>query len=108
MKIKVSEATNTQLNWLVTMAIGEYKPTAVPNYTTDWSEAGPIIEREGITVVCWAMRPEPDWMARLWLELNGRASVAFRGSTPLIAAMRCYVSLVLGDEVDVPDELGSR
>jgi hypothetical protein len=73
--------------------------------STDWAQGGPIIEREGITVVCWAMRPGPDWMARLWLELNGRDSAAFTGPTPLIAAMRCYVHLTLGDEVDVPKEL---
>ena len=27
------------------------------------------------------------------------------GSTPLIAAMRCYVASKLGDEVEVPEEL---
>jgi hypothetical protein len=27
------------------------------------------------------------------------------GPTPLIAAMRCYVTSKLGDEVEVPDEL---
>ena len=27
------------------------------------------------------------------------------GPTPLIAAMRCYCSFKLGDEVDVPEEL---
>jgi hypothetical protein len=75
------------------------------NPSGDWMQGGPIIEREGITVVCWAMRPGPDWMARLWLELNGRASVTFTGSTPLIAAMRCYVASKLGDEVEIPEEL---
>jgi hypothetical protein len=28
-----------------------------------------------------------------------------KGPTPLIAAMRCYVTLKLGDEVEVPEEL---
>jgi hypothetical protein len=27
------------------------------------------------------------------------------GSSPLEAAMRCYVASKLGDEVDIPDEL---
>jgi len=27
------------------------------------------------------------------------------GSTYLIAAMRCFVALKLGDEIDIPDEL---
>jgi hypothetical protein len=121
--MKTSELTRHALNWAVAKAEGValldphnnewelcwtlladnsgeyYSPS------TDWAQGGPIIEREGITVVCWAMRPGPDWMARLWLELNGRDSVAFTGPTPLIAAMRCYVHLTLGDEVDVPKEL---
>ena len=29
------------------------------------------------------------------------------GPTPLIAAMRCYVVSKLGEEVEVPDALGS-
>jgi hypothetical protein len=28
------------------------------------------------------------------------------GDTPLIAAMRCYVASKLGDEVEIPKELG--
>jgi len=28
------------------------------------------------------------------------------GPTPLIAAMRCYVASKMGDEIDVPTELG--
>lgn len=31
--------------------------------------------------------------------------LAVKGSTPLVAAMRCYVAAELGDEVEVPDEL---
>jgi hypothetical protein len=27
------------------------------------------------------------------------------GPTPLIAVMRCYVALKLGDEVEIPEEL---
>jgi hypothetical protein len=30
------------------------------------------------------------------------------GPTPLIAAMRCYVASKLGDEVEIPSELGSQ
>lgn len=77
----------------------------IPAFSTDWSQGGPIIEREGILVVCWTLRPVSVWMARLWLEPNGRVSVAFKASTPLVAAMRCYVSLTLGDDVEIPSEL---
>jgi len=73
--------------------------------STDWAQGGPIIEREGITVVCWAKRPDSNWMAQIWIEPNVRSSHACTGPTPLIAAMRCYVHIKLGDEVDVPELL---
>jgi hypothetical protein len=63
--------------------------------STDWEQAGPIIEREMITVE-WTGE---DWMACIWCDEK------FLGPTPLIAAMRAYVASKLGDEVEVPDEL---
>jgi hypothetical protein len=66
----------------------------------DWSQGGPIIEREKINirdeVTCWS-----SWM---W-DSNRCGDVSYYGPTPLIAAMRCYVASKLGDEVDVPEEL---
>ncbi|NBW21377.1 MAG: DUF2591 domain-containing protein [Caulobacteraceae bacterium] len=70
------------------------------SYSTDWAQGGPIIEREGIELLCenigvrWVAIPQkgPEW----------------RGSTPLIAAMRCYVASKLGDEVEIPTELGGQ
>lgn len=58
-----------------------------------WSQAGLIIEREGISIL-------DGWHA--YIE-NMRCPA--RGETPLVAAMRCYVKSRLGDEVDVPEEL---
>lgn len=63
--------------------------------STDWEQAGPIIEREMITVE-WIGE---DWMACIWCDEK------FLGPTPLIAAMRAYVASKLGDEVEVPGEL---
>ena len=60
-------------------------------YSTDWAQGGPIIEREGIALL-------PPGLA----EMPG---VEGRGETLLIAAMRCYVASVLGDEVEVPEGL---
>lgn len=69
--------------------------------STDWSQGGPIIEREGIATAplteCWEAQIEPDCN-------YPRPKVSY-GPTPLIAAMRCYVASKLGDEVEVPDEL---
>jgi hypothetical protein len=64
-------------------------------YSTDWALAGPIIEREKMTLE-WTGE---DWMAYI------RHDEEYFGPTPLIAAMRCYVASVLGDEVEVPNEL---
>ena len=67
-----------------------YKPS------TDWSQGGPIIAREGITL---QQSPDRD----CWMAHNN--SPAFEGDAPLIAAMRCYVASRLGDEVETPSEL---
>lgn len=64
--------------------------------STDWSQGGPIIQRENLELVplcpgTWrAISVGRDW---------------YNGRTPLEAAMRCYVASKLGDEVDVPAEL---
>lgn len=66
--------------------------------STDWSQGGPIIEREKIGV--WPSESiSGQWGARM---LN---TYIMYGPTPLIAAMRCFVASKLGDEVEVPDEL---
>jgi hypothetical protein len=68
------------------------------SYSTDWSDGGPIIERERINV-----DPSPDnpeWYA--YFDNGGKW---FSGPTPLVAAMRCYVASKLGDEVKIPEEL---
>jgi len=69
-------------------------------YSTDWAQGGPIIEREGMQV----KKHASNWIA---LPANAEFSEeAYQeGDTPLIAAMRCYVASKLGDEVDVPEEL---
>lgn len=64
--------------------------------STDWSQGGPIIERERIKV-----DPRKGiWEATVWNE--PRTQNASCGPTPLIAAMRCYVASRLGDDVEIP------
>jgi hypothetical protein len=64
--------------------------------STDWAQGGPIIEREMIELE-WS---GSEWWARMWADED------FSGPTPLIAAMRCYVASKLGDEIELPEELG--
>jgi len=68
-----------------------------PEYSTNWAEGGPIIERENIELF---IRDE-QWFAYSSLS----TPEDFHGDTPLIAAMRCYVASQFGDTVDVPSEL---
>jgi hypothetical protein len=69
-------------------------------YSTDWAQGGPIIEREMLCV-------NPDH-PRGWMAITNSAELMQFGPTPLIAAMRCYVSSKLGDEVEIPEELGEN
>jgi hypothetical protein len=85
-KLKTSELTGAALDWAVAKCeLGEaINEVDDPHfYSTDWALAGPID-------LYW--EAECGWA---WAK----------GPTPLIAAMRCYVTLKLGDEVEVPEEL---
>lgn len=121
MKIKTSELTRTALDWAVAKIEG-YKPCYTdgrlrpvfrtgldveptwPNYSTDWAQGGPIIERERITLRVSTM-PVLDWAAFYDVPGEYHAHIRKKGPTALIAAMRCYVQLKLGNEVEIPEEL---
>lgn len=73
-------------------------------YSTDWSQGGPIIEREGIG----AMETEAgsgEWEAFIWLNPDMHIPLIQEGPTPLIAAMRCFVASKMGDTVEIPEAL---
>lgn len=77
------------------------KPQCLAAYSMDWAQSGPIIEREVI-----ALEPMThDEHGYGWLATRGEGSNIYMefGSTPLIAAMRCYVASKLGDEVTIPE-----
>jgi hypothetical protein len=75
--------------------------------TENWSQGGPIIEREEINLEIHEGGHTRASFYRMRLTHDGRVKHYHHqhGPTPLIAAMRCFVSSRLGDEVDVPDEL---
>ena len=70
----------------------------------DWSQGGPIIERELINLSPPFGCEQPDAGTNSWGAYIAN-KVGQIGPTPLIAAMRCFVASKLGDEVDVPEEL---
>ena len=101
MKIKTQDLTGAALDWAVAKALNldyyqpDYGPSE-PEFSTDWAQGGPIIDRTGIL-----FRGEAgDYTA--WI-VEPYAKVA--GPTHLIAAMRCFVASELGDEVEIPEEL---
>ena len=106
MKIKTSETTPIQINWLVAEALNPGDGARILaneidfiQYHEDWAHGGPIIEWEKLGSLHEARGV---WSARTkWDD----PTKVFYGKTKLIAAMRCYVASRLGDEVEVPDEL---
>lgn len=71
----------------------------LPDYTTDWFQMGPIIDREKISIRHWDNTP----VIHAYMPTQG--SDWSEGQTPLIAVARCYVTSKLGDTVEVPEEL---
>jgi hypothetical protein len=137
MKIKTSELQGAALDWAVASCwkslmkspdgfyIATFGPLFSKGYrypcwrgkkftpSTDWSQGGPIIEREEVCI--WkSSEPEKGKWASAgpqWMELDVESAEfealpdPWHGPTPLIAAMRCYVASEIGDEVEIPDEL---
>ena len=65
-------------------------------YSTEWANGGPIIEHDRILLKATG----DTWVAYSY----GQGHFAY-GPTPLVAAMRCYVTYNLGEEIDIPEEL---
>jgi hypothetical protein len=106
MKIKTSELKDLALDYVVAMIEGytlnpATRSSAWIAYSTDWSQGGPIIEREGMAL---NMEDTHEWQAAMWWDdEDSKGDILMVGPTPLIAAMRCYVASKLGDEVEIPE-----
>jgi hypothetical protein len=91
------------ISWIIER-IGQYQQ--LPCYSTDWSQGGPIIERERIQTTPRGETTDL-WEAIVFdnIFMDDGSDCFQTGPTPLIAAMRCFVASRLGDEVDIPEEL---
>lgn len=122
--MRVQDLTGVQLDWAVAKAEGDLYPRGdvmvlegklfsiepgeyeIPdiwrkyNPTDSWHLAGPIIERERISIRQWTNVP----IVHAYMPQDD-APWASDGTSPLIAAMRVYVMAKLGDEVEIPEEL---
>lgn len=106
--MKTAELTGAALDWAVMHALYPNNKLAFFQmryrlgdfrYSVSWDQSGPIIERERITIRYW----HNDQFVHAYMPESG--APWSEGSTPLIAACRCFVASKLGDEVDIPKEL---
>jgi len=119
MKIKTRELIGAALDWAVAKCDG-WQPVYTNGalypvfqkggnvekiwreYSTDWSQAGPIIEREKISLEC---KQDGWWVASCQYNYSEDKEHVQLADAPLIAAMRCFVDSKLGNEIEIPEEL---
>ena len=120
-KLKTAELLGAALDWAVceadrnipTVVDGTVRMTpwhqTVYAPSTNSAQGEPLMELAQISVVrCRDLyfpkgNEKGDYYEPYWRATAGVAKQY--GPTPLIAAMRCFVALKLGNEVDVPEEL---
>ena len=134
MKILIEEATPLQLDYLVAVCEklqiihdpmgfgdtseggywvwpdkGEYQKIGREySPTTKHQQAGPIIDRELISIMYGTYGINADlWYAERYIHYStGRLRVSQQyGKTRLIAAMRSYVGSLMGKEITIPNNL---
>ena len=124
MKIKTSELTGAALDWAVVIALGYAIDNdrcavkdGIAEFDVDcfspsevWAQGGPIIEREGMHILCWSPGSKNPWIAATTKPASRMTEDNYypdggTGPTPLVAAMRCHVGQKLGDIVEIPEEL---
>ena len=102
MKVKTDELTGYALDWAVNQIEECCDDPWTPLFSTNWSQGGPIIEREEIFL---AKSILGGWTGSMYVKDKDYNCIMHAAPTPLIAAMRCFVAAHLGDEVEVPEEL---
>jgi len=93
-KVEGQQVTSDGISLLIPAPQGLLRQ--LPSYSTDWAQGGAIIEREHIAI-------QPSENDGVWIATQGWDVCL--GSTPLVAAMRCYVARKLGGEVEIPEAL---
>jgi hypothetical protein len=105
--MKTQKLAGKALDWAVAKCEGLEVSVAHEDwhwYSTDWAQGGAIIEREGMGVWMyqWNEQGEPE---AGWYAEDKDGDHVRTGTTPLEAAMRCYVASKLGDKVELPPNL---
>lgn len=114
-EMKTSELIGPALDWAVAKAEGyiddpeswlhgaslEQVKAGTFKPSTNWSQGGPLIEPNRISLM---LRHDGWWIACVY-NINDEAEYMQLAEDPLIAAMRCLAAAMLGDTVQVPQEL---
>ena len=77
----------------------EYSPS------TNWKQGGPIIDRLFKETASASGGTTEEGLVIFWIRDENGDKYTRAGPTLLIAAMRCYVTSKLGDEIEIPEEL---
>jgi hypothetical protein len=125
MKIKTENLSRRALDWAVAVAIGRapkhnmeshgrtwhgwwltgtgHEYEQMPNYSRDREKGQSLIEQEKIATAY-------DPKLKMWAAQHAPTNEddVLWGETAIVAAYRCFVTMRLGNVVDVPDELVSQ
>jgi len=121
--VKFSDLSGACLDWAVAQCEARSEKEKEENFnlpclvshfkpSSDWSQGGPIIEREKLSFSAW-LRPAWEELEGPWIWACAPATGADLettsrngyGNVPLLAAMRSYVGSKMGDEIEIPDDL---
>jgi hypothetical protein len=102
--LRVEKRFRHEVNGEIMQIVNEHEIRGVPRYSTNWSDGGPIIKSQFLSLEFVGFNPEAktDDDDEIWQATytgNNGALVDGLGPTPLIAAMRAYVASKFGDEV---------
>lgn len=103
--VETSKLSGAALDWAVAKAVGHVEGElhddgywSGPDYSTDWSQGGPLIEKY---VVSLRGNEDRSWSA----YFHHTEGTGGHRNCALIAAMRAIVAAELGLEAEVPVEL---
>ena len=105
--MKTADLQGAALDWAVAEALGTVQKNEDGQYhswwpSTDWAQGGPIIDREGISVL---YRTGVCMTANIDGQYEQSVGHRHKGNIGLLVAMRCYVASKLGDDINIPEEL---
>ena len=112
--VPVSELSELALDWIVAKCWGvevyndygkrllTFAGDNIWRPSVSWSQGGPIIEREGISLDNRKGEPSRAFMGT---PVEYSYSMFAPEGQPLTAAMRCYVVSRLGSTIEIPAEL---